>query len=311
MARHPATHLGDVDYHGPAPTVSIVILTHNEARNLPACLRSCAWCDDVHVVDSGSSDDTRAIAASLGARVHEHPFASFGEQRNWAIDHAGARHPWQLHLDADERLTPELVREIADRLTSDATLDQPPAAYRVAGQMVFMDCWLRYSAGYPTWQVRLIDTRRCRFTDYGHGQRELTDGPVATLESPYVHFNFSHGLDAWLARHNRYSRREAEQGVTVLAGDPLRWRDLLARDPVLRRRAVKALSYRMPGRAWARFMHSYLLRGGWRDGAAGWRYARMLAVYEHWTQLKMAQRQGDWPGRNREMVERFMREAGR
>src|SRR5690349_22231261 len=93
------------------PPVSVVVLTVNEEVNIADCLRSCAWSDDVHVVDSGSTDRTCGIAREMGATVHVHPFESFGLQRNWAIDHIRHKHDWVFHLDADERFTPELVAE--------------------------------------------------------------------------------------------------------------------------------------------------------------------------------------------------------
>src|SRR4051794_34167182 len=91
--------------HAPTPSVSVIILTQDEERNIGDCLRSCAWCDDVHVVDSGSRDRTCEIAAAMGAKVHRNPFQSFGQQRNWAIDNIATTHPWHFHLDADERFT--------------------------------------------------------------------------------------------------------------------------------------------------------------------------------------------------------------
>src|SRR5438045_7644234 len=89
---------------GAAP-VSVIILAQDEERNIGDCLRSCAWCDDVHVLDSGSRDRTVEIARSMGATVHTNLFQSFGQQRNWAIDNIRAKHPWHFHLDADERFT--------------------------------------------------------------------------------------------------------------------------------------------------------------------------------------------------------------
>lgn len=89
--------------------ISTVILTKNEAQDLPACLESLCWCDDCHVLDSGSDDLTRAIADAAGAQVALHPFEGFGRQRNHALDALPFAHPWVLFLDADERTTPEFV----------------------------------------------------------------------------------------------------------------------------------------------------------------------------------------------------------
>ena len=91
-------HLGrEQSYKGPAPPVSIVILVHNEKINIADCLRSCAWSEDVHVLDCGSSDGTCAIARELGAKVYYNPFSSFCQQRNWAIDHIPCKYPWHFH----------------------------------------------------------------------------------------------------------------------------------------------------------------------------------------------------------------------
>ena len=99
--------------------VSVVILTFNSAATIGATLDSLAGLtDDVHVVDSGSTDGTKEIVAAKGARLVEHPFENYGAQRNWAIDSLPLAYPWQLHLDADERLTPELKAEIATLLAA-------------------------------------------------------------------------------------------------------------------------------------------------------------------------------------------------
>ena len=93
--------------------ISVIILTRNEENDLPRCLNSLRWCDDVHVVDSGSSDATLSIARKFGAHIYEHPFASFGGQRNWSLDHCDIKHPWILFLDADEVANEEFVKAAA------------------------------------------------------------------------------------------------------------------------------------------------------------------------------------------------------
>src|SRR5262249_38851896 len=93
------------------PPITLVVLTKDEEHNIAGCLASTAAFDDVHVLDSGSTDRTSEIAEAAGAKVWHNPFRGFGQQRNWAADHIPARYDWHLHLDADERLTPELVAE--------------------------------------------------------------------------------------------------------------------------------------------------------------------------------------------------------
>ncbi|MDB5294901.1 MAG: glycosyltransferase, partial [Phycisphaerales bacterium] len=121
------------------PPVSVVVLTYNEEANIAACLRSCGWSDDVHVLDSGSTDRTADLARAAGAVVHTNPFRSFGQQRNWAIDHIDHRHDWVFHLDADERFTPELVAEMAAVIAT----APPVAGFYVPHKLIFMGRWLR------------------------------------------------------------------------------------------------------------------------------------------------------------------------
>ena len=265
----------------PRPPVSVVILTQDEQVNIGPCLDSCGWSDDVHVLDSGSTDRTVAIAESMGAKVHHHPFESFGAQRNWAIDNIPLRHDWVFHLDADERFTRPLVEEMQRRLAASPS----EAGFYVPSKLILLGRWLRRCGGYPTYQMRLFHKRRMRFIDYGHGQREKTDGKVGRLDEPYLHHNFSKGLDDWFARHNRYSALEAREMLRE-SGTALRLRDLLGSDPVARRRALKRLWYRMPMRPFLRLFLTLFVNGGILEGRQGLLYASLLAAYERMTVLK-------------------------
>src|SRR5882672_8726085 len=102
--------------------ISVVILTKNEERDLPACLQSLDWCNDIHVLDSGSTDKTKAIAHEFGAKLQVHPFESFGKQRNFALDNLSILYDWVLFLDADEIVTPQFrqaMLEAAKKAGSD------------------------------------------------------------------------------------------------------------------------------------------------------------------------------------------------
>lgn len=272
----------------PHPPISVIILTYNERDNIAPCIESCRWSDDIHVLDSGSTDGTRDIAESLGAKVYVNPFKSFGQQRNWAIDNIPVKYRWQFQVDADERFTPALVREMADRISDGRSIDNV-VCYQCPSMMMFMDRWVRHAAEYPVYQVRLLDKERCRFEDYGHGQREVPDGPTGVLEMPYLHYSFSKGLEEWFDKHNRYSTLEATQ---ALAEPPVELRravaDLLSGDSVRRRRRLKALSYGMPAKSTVVMLYMMLLRLGFLDGKAGWNYARMRAIYEAMIAVKLS-----------------------
>jgi glycosyltransferase involved in cell wall biosynthesis len=262
--------------------ISVVILTMNEADNLPRCLESIRWCDDILILDSGSTDATAAIAHASGARVMLRAFDSFARQRNHAMEEGQLRHPWVLHLDADEVVTPELHEEL-QQLAVDGPARYP--VYRVPSKLIFMDRWLRHSGMYPAYQVRFGKRGELRFVDHGHGQREsLPLDQVGTVVSPLEHFNFSKGINDWFTRHLRYARAEALQ-ARAERGQGMHWADLLAGDPTTRRRALKAVAHRLPFRPTLRFIYAYVLRMGFLDGAAGFHYASMLATYQYFIDL--------------------------
>lgn len=262
--------------------VTVVILTFNEQANLPDCLASCTWCDDLHIVDSGSTDETVEIAKAHGAHVHFNPFQSFGQQRNWAIDHLPHKYDWVFHLDADERFTPELVDELR------RVVEQRPndAGFFVPHKLIFMGRWLRRAeGGYPVFQMRFFHKDRMRFRDWGHGQREDTAGRVGQLTRPYLHFNFSKGLEDWIEKHNRYSTLEARE---MLNGSSHRGDKTLPANPrIQRRRFLKSKLWpRMPAAWLARFLWMYVFNRGFLDGLPGFHYCLLMSGYELWTRLK-------------------------
>ena len=258
--------------------VSVLLITKNEAANLPRCLDALAWCDDILLLDSGSTDGTLAIAEARGIRVLHRSFDTFAGQRNWGLEHGGFRHEWVLHLDADEVVT-GAFRDALEQL------DPPPGiiAYRVPSKLILFDTWLRHSGMYPVYQVRLGHREGLRFHQVGHGQRETTEPErVGTFPEPYLHYSFSTGLAQWLRRHVTYAADEAALLGHVAALD---WSKIVGRDATERRRQLKAASGRIPLllRPVARFLHVYLVRQGFRDGAAGLTYALMISTYEAMT----------------------------
>lgn len=268
-------------------SISAVVLSHNEAANLPRCLRALRDCAEVVVVDDGSTDDSPRIAAECGARVARHPFASFAGQRNWAMDEAGLESDWVLHLDADEVVTPELLAEIRLRLPT-----MPPGAVgQLARKVMLGDRWLKHSADYPVYVPRLVHRQGPRYAMRGHGET-LAAAPGASVyfHEPLLHYNFSKGWAEWRARHVRYAAAEAARIRAGGAGGS--FRALFSPDPAARRAAARALSYRLPGRPALRLIYAYALRLGFLDGAAGWRYCREMAGYERMIDAALRQAPG-------------------
>ncbi len=257
--------------------VSVLILTHNEERNISACLGSLSGIDDIVVIDSGSTDRTPALVEEKGARMLTRPFDNFANQRNFGLDEGELRNEWVLHLDADEVATREFLVALKK-------LDNKPGidAYRVPSKTILNGRWLRYSGMYPTYQVRLGHRDKMRFKQVGHGQREdLTPEQIGTFDEPYLHYSFSHGIKQWLTKHVTYAEAESEQFFRELQ-EPLYRKELFSRNSTERRRAVKRLVNRMPVvlRPPLRFLHTYLLRLGFLDGRPGLQYSIMLSCYE-------------------------------
>lgn len=261
--------------NAPVP-VSVFILCHNEAANLPRCINAVSRCGDIVVVDDGSSDDSQDVARSLGARVVVHPFTSFADQRNWAMDSAEPKHAWYLHLDADEVATPAMLDELSSRLDR---MDSAQVGF-YARKVMLNDTWLRRSAGYPVYVPRLVHRDGPRFFMRGHGEWLDADKSNHVLfREPMLHYNFSRGWEDWRARHRRYAAAEARRIADGLPAVTLS--GLLNADPVVRRSAIRGLSYRIPGRPYLRFLYSYVLRGGFLDGRPGLEFCLAMKSYEH------------------------------
>jgi glycosyltransferase involved in cell wall biosynthesis len=258
-----------------------MIFTLNEELHLPSCLDSLRWCDDVIVVDSFSVDRTREMCAAAGARFLQRAFDGFGTQRNWALENAKPRHEWILILDADERVPPDMVREMARVLPS---APEEVGAFRVARRFHMWGRWLRYSSLYPTYVVRLVRAGRVSYVNRGHAETQLVSGRVLTLASDLIDENLK-GLEEWFARQNRYSSREAEFELSQ-ESEPWRVSGLFSADPLVRRAAYKRLAAALPGRPIWYFIYAYVFRAGFLDGIAGFMFCILRSMYQGMISMK-------------------------
>jgi glycosyltransferase involved in cell wall biosynthesis len=255
--------------------ISVLILTRNEENNLPECLRSVAWSDDIHVFDSLSTDRTVEIAQSAGAHVTQRLFDNWAAHQNWALTNLPFRHPWVFYLDADERVTPSLAQEMEDAVTSSAFV-----AYRIHRRDFLNGQWLRHAQLSP-YYIRLFRPEKMRYERLVN-PRSIIDGAVGQLRGYLDHYPFSKGMQDWLARHDRYSTLEAEQSAlnSGKSGAISLRSALFERDFHKRRFHQKELFYRLPARPFIKFCYLYFLRAGFLDGKAGFTYARLQAHYE-------------------------------
>ena len=263
-------------------SISVLIMTLNEEKNLPACLASLAWCDDIVVLDSYSTDGTVEIAQAAGARVYQRAHDTESRQRTYGLKEIEYKYPWVYTPDADE-VTPSDLRDEMLAIARDAA--RPESSFRIRYKNMFMGRWIKHSSLYPTWITRLVRPDRVRYERDAHS-RCLTEGPEGRLNAHFIHYSFNKGMNAWYDKHNRYSSSEARETVTSLREKRVPWRDLLSGVPEVRRRALKELSMRLPFRPAARFFYMYVLRGGFLDGREGYHYCQLLAAYEYMIVIK-------------------------
>ncbi|WP_372798416.1 glycosyltransferase family 2 protein [Pontiella sp.] len=261
--------------------VSILILTKDEEVNIERCIRSVDWCDDVVVFDSYSTDRTVELARSLGARVESRVFDHYAAQRNAALA-LEYKYEWILMVDADECVSPELKEEMFQCLEH---APEDLVMLRMRRKDYFFGRWIRHSSGYPTWFGRLVRKGRVR-VEREINEEYIADGEIRELEAHLIHYPFAKGIAYWFERHNRYSSMEAVALVGEVQ-EEFSMGMLFSRDAVLRRKALKQLAYRMPGRPLLVFVYLYFFRMGFLDGAAGLRYTLMRSMYEFMIDLKV------------------------
>jgi glycosyltransferase involved in cell wall biosynthesis len=262
--------------------ISVLILTKNEEQDLPGCLQSVSWSDDIHVLDSFSTDKTVEVAKTAGASVIQRPFDNWAAHQNWALANVPFKHPWVFYLDADERMTPDLIRAAQGAVSNPGE----NVAFRVQRRDFFLGHWLKHVQASPFY-VRLFRPEKMRYERLVNPV-SLPDGPVGQITGFLDHFPFSKGISHWLARHNSYSTLEAKQirdnRQARHAFSPIK--ALTARDFHERRFQQKELFYRMPARPILKFLVLYVAKRGFLDGNAGLTYAVLQSIYEYMIVLK-------------------------
>ena len=268
-------------------TIAAVVISLNEANNLPRCLNSLSWCEELLLIDSGSTDGSQAIAAQRRARVLEHRQPgrfSFTVQRNWALENGGLSSDWVLFLDADEEVGPACRGAIEAAIQSALRQEDGHVGFELTPRYWFLGRWLRYTQGYPNWHPRLV--RRGHLSFEGSLWESFpADSRIGRIAEPYEHYAFSKGIDDWLERHRRYADWEAERIVAYLDGggsNALGTRRWLR----LRRLAAKL----WPLRPLLRFSQKYLLQGGFREGWQGLLFSLLMAGYDLITVVKVIER---------------------
>jgi glycosyltransferase involved in cell wall biosynthesis len=242
--------------------LSVAVITHNEAANIRGCLESVAWAGEIVVVDQFSEDGTPEVAASCGARVFQETWRGFAEQKNIALDRT--TRPWVLSVDADERVTDALRREIEAVLERDG----PEDGYFIARRNYFCGQWIRYGGWYPDYSLRLFRREKGRFEERAVHEKVVVQGKVGYLKHPLEHFTYASVSD-YLQRMERYSGLAARE--MARGGRQPRRHHLILR-PLFT------------------FLKMYGLKLGFLDGRAGF----FLAIsYAYYTFLKYYRLESD------------------
>lgn len=263
--------------------ISVLILTKNEEQDLPGCLESVRWCDDIHLFDSYSTDATVELAQGAGAVITQRKFDNWSAHQNWGLANIPFKHPWVLYIDADERVSPGL-REAA---VAAATADAPCSAFRMQRRDFFGDgTWLKHAQISP-YYVRLFRPSKITYKRLVNPV-SIVDGPIGSIDGFLDHYPFSKGVGFWLERHIKYANFEAK---TILenreAGEKFSLKKaLFERDFTKRRFHQKELFYRMPFRPFIKFSYMMGLRRAFLDGHPGVTYAMLQSIYEYFIVLR-------------------------
>lgn len=243
-------------------SLSVIIITKNEAADIRACLESVAWADEIIVVDSGSTDDTVAICREMGAQVHVTPdWPGFGAQKNRALNHA--TRDWVLSLDADERVSPELRAEILHVISEPGA----SAAYDVPRLSSYCGRFMRHSGWYPDYVTRLFRRGAARFSGDVVHERLLVEGEPGRLRGELLHFAFADPEEV-LRKVDQYSTAGAQR---------------------MHARGRKATLTGAVARGFWSFLRTYVLRLGFLDGREGFMLAVSNAEGTYYRYIKLLQ----------------------
>lgn len=220
--------------------ISVVIIAKNAASQIAACIDSVAFAAEILVVDSGSEDETRAIADVRGCRLIEKEWLGFGRQKQFAVGEAA--HDWVLCLDVDERVTPQLQESIRSVMTN-----QKFKAWRMPRRNRFLGRWLAHGEGYPDWSLRLFHRQFASWSNDPVHEAVITTTDVGSLEGDLLH-DSAEDVSTYLAKQNRYSSLHAE---------------------ALFQQGVRAGYLKLFLSPLARFIKFYFIRRGFLDGGPG------------------------------------------
>jgi len=240
--------------------LSVVIITRNEENNLPRCIESVKFADEIVVVDSGSTDRTQQIAESMGARFFTKTWAGYGPAKQEGVNRATGE--WILSIDADEEVTAELADEIREVVATENSAN----GYYIPRRTNFLGRWIYHCGWYPDPVLRLFRKSRGRFDEAVVHEKATIDGQAGRLKGELLHYSYP-DLESYFKKFNRYTTMGAEKAYQE--GRRSGWFDIVIRPPVS-------------------FVKHYVTRQGFRDGMEGFTLSvfSSLAVMVKYVKLR-------------------------
>ncbi|MCC7145470.1 MAG: colanic acid biosynthesis acetyltransferase WcaF [Phycisphaeraceae bacterium] len=267
--------------------IDVMIITYNEALNLPYCLRALTgWVRKIYVVDSGSTDGTVEIARSFGAEVVPHAWEGYAQQKNWGLRNLPLEADWILILDADEVITEPLQRILAGigRRPADQV---PENGFFINRLTYFLDKPIRHCGYYPSWNLRLFKRGKGLYENREVHEHVIVDHPVGYIREPMVHHD-RRGLEHYVAKHNRYSTLEARSILRYLERQDVEVQAANIPEDTRRRRWLKRhVTPYLPLPGLSRFIYMYFFRLGCIDGRVGYQFSKFISWYDSLVALKL------------------------
>ncbi|RYY31608.1 MAG: glycosyltransferase family 2 protein [Chitinophagaceae bacterium] len=263
--------------------ISVLILTKNEEQDLPGCLDSVTWCDDIHVFDSFSTDNTVLIAQQYSATVTQRRFDNWANHQNWGLRNIPFKHKWVLYIDADERVSEDLKNVL---LSFDTTRNDAVAYEIQRRDFAWSGRWLKHAQISPLY-MRFFRPDKMRYERLVNPV-SIPDGPTSKLSGFLDHYPFSKGFRYWIQRHLSYADMEAAMRLEDINSHKSFsvYKALFAKDFSVRRYNQKGIFYMLPARPLIKWFYMMFGRFAFLDGKAGVTYATLQAIYEYFIVLK-------------------------
>jgi glycosyltransferase involved in cell wall biosynthesis len=252
----------------PVP-ITAIVLTYNEALNIDTCLGSLhGWASEIIVVDSGSTDNTIALAQKYTNKIYSHEFINYSQQRNWAINELSIGQPWVMNIDADHELTTELKNEISDHF--EKGIAPLICGFMASRRTMFMGRWIRHGGHYPVYHGIIFKKGKGYCEEKLYDQHFVIEGESLVLKGDVID-TITDSLSNFTERHNHWATLEAEDAMKMLSAGHKTIQADKNGNPMQQRRyqRLKYYSYPIFWRAILYFLYRYFIKMGFLDGRQG------------------------------------------